>query len=203
MDDHFPVEAGQRPGYTTRGAEGLARRYFSTADVKAMATAGVFHPEERFELLGGEFVPMNAKNNGHEVWKRKLAMRWSATLFGGPLDLAVETSLYLSDGFIFEPGILIHDSAIQPEDVRGPDCRLLVEIADTSLAYDLRDKSTAYARHGVLEYWVLNTQRRRAHMFSEPAPDGNWGQSRELGEADRLIPRELADLAVKLTDLDL
>ena len=203
MDDGSPIETEPYAARTTQGAEGLPRRFFSTADVREMMKAGIFHREERFELVGGELVPMNAKNNRHEVWKRKLAMRWSATLFGGPFDLAVETSVYLGEGYIFEPDIVVYYGAIQPEDVRGPDCLILVEIADSSLTYDLGAKAPVYAAHGVQEYWVLNTQRRLAHRFAKPNSDGTWGYNDELGENETLTPRFQADLSVKLTDLDL
>jgi hypothetical protein len=46
---------------TTRAAEGLERRRFSVAEIEAMVQAGVIEEDERFELIGGEVVPMSPK----------------------------------------------------------------------------------------------------------------------------------------------
>ena len=53
----------------TRAAEGLPRRRFTVAEVEAMVAAGVMKEHERFELIGGELVPMSPKGNRHEVVK--------------------------------------------------------------------------------------------------------------------------------------
>jgi hypothetical protein len=51
---------GERMGVarTTLGAEGLPRRAFTVRDVERMQHRGVIHPDEKFELVEGEIVPM-------------------------------------------------------------------------------------------------------------------------------------------------
>ena len=48
----------------------------------------------------------------------------------------------------------------------GPaDTLLVIEVADTSLAYDLEVKVPLYARHGIPEIWVIEAATRRTHVF--------------------------------------
>ena len=56
---------GEEPIFLTRAAEGLDRRGFTFADVEKMTAVGVIDPDEKFELIDGEIVPMNAEAMPH------------------------------------------------------------------------------------------------------------------------------------------
>ena len=62
---------------TTQAAEGLPRRRWTVAEIEEMTRLGVFLEDDRFELIGGEIVPMNAKGIRHEVLKMELTHFWS------------------------------------------------------------------------------------------------------------------------------
>jgi len=47
---------------------------------------------------------------------------------------------------------------------------LVVEVAESSLAYDRREKALLYARAGIAEYWIVNLAERRLEVHREPAP---------------------------------
>ena len=47
---------------------------------------------------------------------------------------------------------------------------LLVEVADSSLAYDRGPKLALYARHGVPEVWVVDLVGRAVEICREPRP---------------------------------
>src|SRR5262249_15603300 len=48
---------------------------------------------------------------------------------------------------------------------------LVVEIAETSLAFDRREKASLYARGGIRDYWVVNLVDRELEVFRDPEPD--------------------------------
>lgn len=53
------------------------------------------------------------------------------------------------------------------------DVRLLIEIPDSTLAFDLGDKANLYARATISGYWVFDaTARRSVHQFSRDRPVG-------------------------------
>lgn len=54
-------------------------------------------------------------------------------------------------------------------DLRGPDVLLVVEVADSSLSYDLLVKAPLYAAHGVREYWVVDAVRQTVRVHRDPA----------------------------------
>jgi Uma2 family endonuclease len=49
---------------------------------------------------------------------------------------------------------------------------LVVEVAESSLAYDLTEKASLYAEAGVSEYWVVNLIERVLVVFREPTQGG-------------------------------
>jgi Putative restriction endonuclease len=66
MNEHL------RPGRlrgTTQAAEGLPRRCWSVAVIEAMVAKEIITEDERFELIGGEVVPMSPKGARHELVK--------------------------------------------------------------------------------------------------------------------------------------
>src|ERR1700678_623537 len=48
------------------------------------------------------------------------------------------------------------------------DLHLVVEVADTTLNFDLTTKAALYARAGVADYWVLDVNGRRLIVHREP-----------------------------------
>jgi hypothetical protein len=62
---------------TTRAADGLPRWSWTVAEIERMAAGGYFRDEDRFELVGGEIVPMSPKGRRHEIVRVALAFRFS------------------------------------------------------------------------------------------------------------------------------
>jgi hypothetical protein len=67
--------AQQHP--TTQAAEGLPRWRWTVAEIERLTAAGYFHEDDRFELLGGEIVPMSPKGRRHEIIRLKLGYRFT------------------------------------------------------------------------------------------------------------------------------
>jgi Uma2 family endonuclease len=49
---------------------------------------------------------------------------------------------------------------------------LLIEVADTSLAYDRSTKMRLYAEAGIPEYWVVDCAAESVDIHRTPAADG-------------------------------
>ena len=198
MNEHVRPE--RLPG-TTQAAEGLPRRRWSVAEIEAIVAKGIVGEDERFELVGGEVVPMCPKGRRHEVLRSELAL-FMTRRASDDLMVVAEAQLNLTDDTYLLPDILVHPKAIKVPDVRGPTALLVVEISDSSLSYDLLTKAPQYASHGVREYWVINAQTLVTTIHRQPA-GSTYAQVERLEADDRLIPEAVPQLAVTLRDLDL
>ena len=186
----------------TSAAEGLPRRRFTVAEVEAMVAAGVMEEDERVELIGGELVPMSPKGIHHEVVKKALLRRWYR-LVPDDLDLVPETTFRLSEDTYLEPDVVIYPRAIGLQGLTGANALLVVEIADSSLRYDIGRKASLYASFGIRELWVIDAVRLTTRVFREPAADG-YRSTQDFGPADRLVPLIAPDaFALRLDELEL
>src|SRR5271166_4074516 len=170
----------------TTAAEGLPRRRFTIAEVEAMVAAGVMEEDERVELIGGELVPMSPKGNAHEIVKTALAERWYR-LPRGHVDLAVATTFRLSEDTYLEPDVVIFPRASGIPGLAADNVLLVVEIADSSLRYDMGRKAALYTSFGVRELWVIDAVRLTARVHRQPAADG-YREARDFGASDPLTP---------------
>jgi Uma2 family endonuclease len=198
MNEHFTFPP-QRP--TTQAAEGLPRWRWAVAEIERLAADGVFSEYDKFELLGGEIVPMSPKGRRYELVREELAFRFTKLAPHG-IFVASEPQLNLSADTYTEPDILIRPAAIKTPDLLGSDALLLVEIADSSLDYDLRIKASLYASNGIREYWVINalTLMTTVHL----RPDGKvYTAVEEFSPPQPLVPSLAPELAISLNELDL
>jgi Uma2 family endonuclease len=185
----------------TRAADGLPRRAFTNAEIARMVEAGVIDPDESFELIKGEIVPMSPELNPHVRARTRLlfAVRDVAP---ASVFVTTEASLYLADDIEFKPDVIAFPDAIASHDVRGPDVLLAAEIASTTRNRDLHLKAPLYAAHGVRELWVFDLDARITHVMREPSGEG-YRSVQELKPRSRANALLLPGLAVALADLDL
>jgi Uma2 family endonuclease len=88
------------------------------------------------------------------------------------------------------------------KEVTAASALLLVEVADTSLSYDLRVKAPAYASLGLREYWVVNANMLVTTIHRNPGPDG-YPPRRKAGPGEPLEPLLAPRLSMRQTDLGL
>jgi Uma2 family endonuclease len=186
----------------TSAAEGLPRRRFTVAEVEAMVAAGVMEEDERVELIGGELVPMSPKGTHHEVLKIALLDRWYRAR-PEHVRLAPETTFRLSEDTYLEPDVVIYPRATGLARLTAANALLVVEIADSSLRYDVGRKAALYASFGIRELWVIDVVRLTTRVFREPGSDG-YQDMRDLAASDPLVPLLAPDaFAVRLDELEL
>jgi Uma2 family endonuclease len=202
MNEHF-LASQLRP--TTRAAEGLPRWRWTVAEMERIAAGGFFRDQDQFELIGGEMAPMmSPAGRRHETIRIKLARRMNQ-LAQSTVMIASEPQFNLAPDTFVKPDILVHSdaiNAINTYDLKGSEAWLLIEVAETSLGYDLKTKRPLYASHGVPEYWVINAATLMTTVHRQPA--GNlYTDIVEVQPDARLVPSLAPELAVSLNELDL
>src|SRR5690606_22147722 len=149
-----------------------------------LVEGGFIAEDERIEVLGGEIVPMQAKGTRHEAIKGSI-VRWWGGRVPETHSFIPETGLTLDDYTYLEPDFIVFDRSVGLANVRGPDVLLAVEVADSSLDYDLIRKPAIYAQFGVCELWVIDAAHRIAHVHTEPG-GGRYRSVVVQSSADRL-----------------
>jgi Uma2 family endonuclease len=127
------------------------RRVWTVSDLRRLEEAGILRHDERVELIAGEIISMAPKGVRHEVLRNELMLHFADRR---PRDVkfAEEPPLTLDEHYEPEPDIILFPAALRVHQVRGDNVMLVIEIADSSLKWDMETKSTVYAAYGVREY---------------------------------------------------
>jgi Uma2 family endonuclease len=200
MNEHLRQDLLVEPG-TTMAAEGMPRRAWTVAEIEAMVEAGIIDGDERFELIGGEVVPMSPKGARHEMVKIELNEHLQKTK-ASDLSIAPETTLRLDEKSFVEPDFCVFPRSISPGDMRGYDVLLAIEIADTSLRYDLGRKIGTYAAYGIPEVWVINALTLVTRVHKQLGPEG-YHSVAELGPDETIGALRVPSVSVCLSALGL
>jgi Uma2 family endonuclease len=87
------------------------------------------------------------------------------------------------------------ESHPQPSDVF-----LIVEVADSSLRYDRRDKMRAYARVGIREFWILNLEENVMEVFRTPTGE-SYADTARVEAGETLSPLAFPDVALSIDEI--
>ncbi|PSB01107.1 Uma2 family endonuclease [Merismopedia glauca] len=167
-----------------------------------MIDQGVFHPEERVELIAGQIIQMSAKGTAHTSATRRTS-NILRNFLGNRASVYTQDPIQLDNSSEPEPDVsVVRFDPLDYSD-RHPnaaDVYLIIEVADTSLTYDTEIKAQIYAQSSITDYWVLDVNNRRLIVFREPNPQGYQSQL-ILDEEQMIAPLAFPDLAIALTDI--
>jgi Uma2 family endonuclease len=162
---------------------------FTREEYYRMWESGLFS-DKRVELLDGEIITMPPQNAPH-TGKIHRIVRALFSLVGTNFSIRGQAPIILNDWSEPEPDVAIcrfDANDYQDKHPKASDVLLLIEVADTSLAYDRRRKTVAYAASGILEYWIVNLADRRIEVFSDPDPVAQrYRQERIVFRGDTLL----------------
>jgi Uma2 family endonuclease len=80
------------------------------------------------------------------------------------------------------------------------DALLVVEVADTSLAYDRSTKLRLYAQAGIPEYWVVDCAAETVEVHRGPGPEGYHDVNLVAGAAT-LALQAFPDVELRTSDI--
>ncbi len=168
-----------------------------TTDVyERMAEQGLL-PERGVELVDGLVVTMSPKGDRHRRAANSLNAQFNDQRRGRYEVNAHSLSLRLGPHDEPEPDIALA-RVMQPasrERPRPDEIALIVEVADSSLAFDLGAKRAKYVRAGIPEYWVVDVQANLFHVFRNPVGD-EFADTRAVGIGESLSPAEYPDVVI-------
>jgi Uma2 family endonuclease len=149
------------------------RRRFTREEYRLMGEVGILKPDDRVELIRGEIVKKMAPGRRHRAFVDNLTQLLVPRLVGRAI-VSVQNPLVLSDDSEPEPDLKIlrrRSVSYKEREAHAEDTLLVIEVADTSLAYDRSTKLTLYAETGVPEYWVVNCNSESIEIYRRPEGD--------------------------------
>jgi Uma2 family endonuclease len=156
----------------TKAETQIRQRRFTVDEFHRMTEAGILHEDDRVELIGGEIVEMSPIGGRHAACVREMN-RLLGRQVSDELRLDVQSPVRLGEQGEPQPDLAVirargyGDSLPTPEDVL-----LLIEVADTSLAYDRDVKLPLYARAGIAEVWLVDLNAYVIERHTEPSEKG-------------------------------
>ncbi len=169
----------------------------------ALAESGAFEANTRTELIDGEIYTMSALFRPHAYNHSQMivALTTALDLIEGDLAALTAPSVLMKPSSMPEPDIVVASGRF---DIREPVTidmvKLAVEIADSTVAFDLVRKGRLYAQHSVPEYWVLDLGGRVIHKLWEP--DGNYfARQTLLSFGDELTSATITGLTISTSML--
>jgi Uma2 family endonuclease len=178
------------------------RRRFTRAEYHRMAEVGILRKHDRVELIKGEIVEMSPIGRRHKAFVGNLAQFLMVRLAGRAI-VWVQSSIALAEDTEPEPDLaVLRRGAVsyKERDAWAEDALLLIEVADSSLAYDRSIKLRLYAEAGIPEYWVVDCATETVEVNRSPGPEGYREVSLFAGTAT-LTLRAFPDVELTMTEI--
>jgi Uma2 family endonuclease len=150
-----------------------------------MAEQGLFR-NQRAELIGGKIVVMSPQNwphasavdHDHEVLKSRFGPGFWVRM---QLPLTFRASAP-------EPDISVVRGRRDDYSDHPTTALLLVEISDTTLAFDQGEKASLYAAAQIEDYWIVDLNNRRLEVRRRPIPDAAQPHGFAYADLTTLLP---------------
>ncbi len=188
-------------------AEPVGRRW-TRQEYHRVGDTGMFE-SERVQLVDGEILRMAPQRDIHAVAIGLISAALRAAFGPG---VWVREQLPIRVGTYSEPEPDVSVVTGAPRDYVGTDhpdrALLVVEVSDTSLTFDRKQKASLYASAGITDYWIVNLMTRSLELHRDPittASSSMYGHRYEsvtiVPEAAQLSPLAAPSAVVAVADL--
>ncbi|MBM4257019.1 MAG: Uma2 family endonuclease [Deltaproteobacteria bacterium] len=155
--------------------------------------------DKRMELLDGEIIDIAPHNPPHASRIARLSFLLFR-LLGTAFTIRAQLPIILNDWSEPEPDVAIcrFDADDYPQvHPQASDVFLVIEVAESTLAFDRSRKGAVYAGSAIPEYWIVNLVDRRIEVFSGPdLANRRYRQERVAVPGDTLLLPGGVSLAV-------
>jgi Uma2 family endonuclease len=146
----------------------LSTYRFTVDEYHRLGEVGILGEDDRVELLNGDLITMAPIGGEHRTVVDTLILLLAAKTEGGRYRIGIQNPVSLNSYSEPQPDVVLYDSSVLGRHPRPNEIFLLIEVADSSLSYDVGPKLDAYARAGICEVWVIDIIRRRVLIHRQP-----------------------------------
>ena len=175
----------------------LTKKRFTADEYHHMAQVGILAPRDRVELIDGEIVVMSPIGSRHSACVA-CANRALINAVGEQAIVQPQGSVRLDLFYEPEPDLVLlrPQADFYATRHRTPgDVLLVIEVADSSLAYDRDMKAPIYAMAGIGEYWLADLIANAVWRYSNPER-GTYQRVGRYHRGESIAPLELPTCVV-------
>ncbi len=146
-----------------------ATRLWTVEEYHRMAEVGILSPNE-IELIEGEVIAMAGKKPPHVV-VTELSSEYLRQLLVEVAYVRTQDPVFLNERSEPEADIAVVLPPLRRYLDHYPatdEIFLIIEVADTTLQFDLKKKAAAYAQAKIADYWVVDAIAHQVYIFREP-----------------------------------
>jgi len=172
---------------------------WTVSDYHQMIEAGILDEDDRVELLEGKIVCMSPQRPFHAASVQR-SSRLLFKVLSDRAEIRVQLPIILGNDSEPEPDIAVVRLDANEYSFRHPetaDIYLLIEVADSTINKDRKQKARIYSKNHVLEYWILDLQKRQVYIFRQPE-DGTYREELILNSTDSVTLQAFPDVAIAL-----
>ena len=167
-----------------------------------MAEAGILTDRHRVELIDGDVIDMAAIGSPHAAVTNRLLRAFARAVAEGSTLMSVQNPLRLDAYNEPQPDVMLLRPSADDYRASHPtatDVLLLVEVSETSLAYDRATKVPLYARFEIPEVWIVDLVSAAVEIYREPK-DGAYVRRERLAHGP-LSPALVSGVTIEVSGL--
>ena len=177
------------------------RKKWTRDECRHLVETGLL-PAGKFELIHGDIILKMTQHERH-IYVCKQVQKALEALFGTDY---VRLANPIAIGTYEEPepdAAAMRRPLIDYLRMGTPlpaEVRLVVEVSDSTLHWDLSTKRGQYGAAGIPEYWVVDIPNRLLHVFRAPTSDG-YSEVSVLATDGEVRPLAAPEATVRVADL--
>lgn len=178
-------------------AVAVSHHRFTVEVYEQMIAAGVLTEGDHVELIRGEILDKMPIGDRHAACVNRLT-RLLVRLLDERAIVSIQNPIRLDDSEPDSDVALLRsrDDFYAGGKPTAADVFLVVEVADTSLAFDREVKRAIYAEAGIAEYWIVDLLDDAVEVYRGPRPDGSYADRATVGRGATLAPTAFPDAAI-------
>ena len=172
----------------------VIHRRFTVDEYEQMIEKRILAENERVELIRGAIVEKMVIGPLHIACVNRLNHLLVKRLSEAVI-VSVQNSIVLEDSEL-EPDVALlvpRDDFYATAKPRGSEVLLLIEVSESSLAYDREVKLPVYAQAGIQDYWIVNLNELKVEVYREPLASGSYSSRSDFSRGDVLSLLAIAD----------
>lgn len=178
------------------------RKLFTVEDYYRMAEAGILTEDDRVELIEGEVIEMTPIGSRHAACVKRLNALLGPSVEENVI-VSVQDSIRISEHLEPEPDVALlspREDFYAESHPTAEDVLLVVEVSETSVAYDRETKLPLYARSGIPEAWLIDLPTQTIEMHTCPSEEG-YRETLRVKPGERVVSKTVSGLELRAGDL--